>query len=142
MTATAKPEPFSRVSTEHYDRLEYHIHSKVVEFHISARLSSVQAAVNAALVEIRALGLDPDDVGITYRGAGAQGGVVTYEVERDDLNVAPPPADEDGFAGIVAFLPRDWPQQLRQAVNRAAIEPGRVEDVLKLVDGWVLAASE
>jgi hypothetical protein len=126
--------------TEDYERDE--TTTRRVEFRVAPRLTTIQAAVNAAIRELTALGYDPDDAGviINYRAEGGVG-VISYEVELTDEHVPQPlPVDEHGFAGILAALPRDWPRQLRDLVANGTQTSGELDDVLKLVDEWVLGA--
>lgn len=125
--------------TEDYERVE--TTARRVEFHVARRLTTIQAAVNTAIRELTELGFDPDDAGvlISYRADG-DGGVISYEVDLTDEHVPPPPlpGDENGFAGILAALPRDWPRLLRRAVGGQ--QSTELEEIFKLVDEWVLGA--
>lgn len=126
--------------TEDYERDE--TTTRRVEFRVAPRLTTIQAAVNAAIAELTALGFDPDDAGVLISYRNEMGlGVISYEVELTAEQVPPPlPVDEHGFGGILAALPRDWPQLLRTVVANGTQTTGELEDVLNLVDEWVLGA--
>jgi hypothetical protein len=81
--------------------------------------------VNELLLE---LGVGPSSV----IGNQARQLVVTWLYAARDAGVQSP-----NDASVPALLPRDWPRQVAQLAPYAALEPAR-----RLVDSWVLAASE
>ena len=124
---------------EYFERRE--TTTRVVELRTSSRsLPALSAAVQALTGELVQLGVDVDQVNDVIEYRVDNGGLVlSYEVDVDDVADVLGSTDSDS-PGIPAVLPRDWPRLLHDAVANGTQTSGELEEVLRLVDGWVLGA--